>query len=261
MTFRRLLILLLPLVAVGCGYDSFRPYEPCESQPLVPNAPVSVVVGCVEQSGGRVPEGVVVEAQVVANDVAGNFYRTIVLQDASGAVELNVGLYDLHNSFPLGATVRVAMGGLECCTYNGVVQVGRTRYDYNPTQVEPLGLRKIVDELTEVVATGDDVVAESCDFDELNETLCGRLVSIEGVRYVGQEAEWGTVQYGSTANRLFLTLQGDSLVVATSRYADFAEEIIPSCEGRLQGILYCTKRSGKEIYTLKMRTAHDFMPL
>lgn len=250
--------LVVAHVAVGCGYDSFGDYTPTPTASLTPNAPISIATSAASEPHHTLPEGVVVEGTVVANDIGENFYRTIVLQDPTASIELNVGLYDLHNRFPLGARLRVDIGGLKCLSYNGVVQVGRAIYEWDDEQVEPLGLRSEVDRRTQVVAVEPEPEPLRVSHEELSSDLCGRLVSIEGARYVGEQTQWGTTDYGSYASRLFLTRSGDSIAVSTSRYATFANDFIPTAEGTLRGILYRDRLFGADLYVIKMRTASDF---
>lgn len=262
MIFRRLYSLLRVLVVVvwaaavvSCSYPVPAPKQPSLGKP---NAMLSLAREVVDMPEQVIPSDVIFEGVVTANDRSDNFYQSIVIEDETAAVEIKVGLYDLHNRFPLGARVRVDASGLAVMLYDGVVQMGRTRYDYNDHTVEPLGTPIELDARVEVVAKESPAEPTIVVVGELQPDMCGGLVRVVGVEYVGEEPCWATSDYGVVAEREFRTSQGDTIVVATSRYADFADQFIPTEEVNICGILYCNKQADNRFeYKLKMRSVED----
>lgn len=236
--------------------------EPSPDLPTVePNAPLALVAEWADR-GVAMPEGVVFGGVVVANDWGGNFYRSIVVEDESGAVEVNIALYALHNLYPIGARVAIRAEGLSAMTYEGVVQVGRAPSPWNDYRVEPIGVPAEIDR--RVVVVGNPTEEEPvepmvCRVGELTEQMCGRVVRVEGLRYVGTDTDWGSNAYASTSYRLFSTPEGDSLAVATSRYADFATCPLPADDVSVSvsGVLYRGRHFGADMYVLKPRTYED----
>lgn len=260
MTFRLRNIVVVLLVALlgGCGY----PEPPMREPHLQPTATMGQVVAVAQGEGSILSEGVVVEGVVTANDKGGNFYRTIVVEDSQGALELFVGLYDLHLRFPVGAVVRADLSGLACRVRDGVVQLGRLPYDHSPDELQPLGTLMEVDRRMEVVAMGEEPEPQIVAFEQLAPQMCGRLVRFEALRFVSdsgstEDIGWGTTEWGTVAEREFVTPEGDTLVVATSLYADFAAEKIPDGWLSLSGILYCEETTNNLQYKLKLRTRND----
>ncbi len=242
------------LLGVGCGYTEPEP-RVCA---LTANAPIATLHDIARSGVGFVADNVVVEGVVTANDWSGNFYQTIVIEDPSAAIELFVGLYDLHCRFPVGTSVVVDTEGLGVMFHDGVVQLGRRPYDYSPTRLQPLGTPAEVDRRIGVADKGTPVVAQNVVVGDLTADMCGRLVRFVGVEYVGEEPCWADTRYGTVAEREFRTSEGERLVVATSTYADFAHEPIPVGQLALSGILYCSEvGEGEVVYTLKMRSADD----
>ena len=256
MTFKPLyFVLLVLLLSWSCGYTN--PPAPSEEWPDVrANAPLSLAAECATE-GETIPQGVVFGGVVTANDRSGNFYQSILFEDQSAAVELHIGLYDLHNSYPVGTQLAVRADGLAVMSVNGVVQMGRTIASWSDYRVEPLGVPAVVDRCVVVVGRGEPVEPQRVLVDTLSERMCGRLVRVEGLRYVGDESDWGTNPYSSTSYRLFLTSAGDSLAVCTSRYADFATRPLPVGEVNISGILYHDRQFGADMFVLKPRTYED----
>ena len=101
------------LLAAGCGYDDFGEPHPADETAPLPNMSVATLrercaVGPVAFSGS----GVVLSGYVTTSDRADNFYRMLMLEDNSGAVEVCAGLYDLHNDYPVGCRLTLSADGL-----------------------------------------------------------------------------------------------------------------------------------------------------
>lgn len=240
-----LLVALVPMLG-GC-YDS-------HTQPIVeyhiPTHSTSIAdVKSMAKEMERLPEGVEIVGRVTANDFGGNFYRRIVVEDPSGALEVHIGLYDLAALYPVGAMVRVRCGGLVAMEREGVLQLGGDCYPWSDYRVEPIAPRSEVDYHVEVCGPVESLIP----LETLSAEDCGRLVRMRGVRFVGSESDWGSEEYGTEASREFTTEEGERFVVATSRYADFAREPIPERALTLTGILYCDE----ETYIIRLRNEED----
>jgi hypothetical protein len=241
---------------VGCGYDYHTPPDNLFADKL-PNAPIEHLAEYAEE-GGVIEDDVVVVGRVVADDASGSFYRAIVVEDASGGVEVRIGSWDLAALYPLGSQVAICAEGLAVARVDGVLTLGRTIYDWSGGRVEPIEPRE---EIARRVVVTDYAVAiepQTKTIDALTEDDCGRLVRIEGVRYVGEPmVGWGTTEYGSEVDREFVDVDGRIILVRTSRYADFAERRVPKEEVAICGVLYRDRYKGEDVYVLKMRDLND----
>ena len=61
---------------------------------------------------------------VTTSDRAGNFYRTLCIEQAGAALEVMVGLDHLHNDYPPGSRLMVRLRGLTLGLQYGVLQAG-----------------------------------------------------------------------------------------------------------------------------------------
>lgn len=255
MSSKRIGILLYPLLGlllVGCGYDIHKAMEPC-FESVVSTLHLSQLSYYVE-SGARLPEGAVIGGRVVAEDSSGNFYRAIVLEGDDVGVEIRLALYDLAALYPCGCDVVVRCGGLRVVRADGVLTIGRELYGWTGGAVEPIAPRSEVLSRVEVVAMGEPIEEPlRVTISELDESLCGRLVEIGGLRYEGEEVTWGSVEYVGNADRVLVDAEENSVKVRTHSNADFASVGIPEGELRVRGILY---KSG-EMYVIKLRARSD----
>jgi hypothetical protein len=206
---------------------------------------------------------IVVVGRVISSDRDENFYRTIVVDDGTAALEVMMGISPLAADYPEG--LEVALRLKDCCVgyQRGVAQVGGVAAEYESYDVAYLASREAVDR---VVVRGGSVDVQrprSVAIAELEHGDCGRLVRVEGLHLVSttsidtlagdamEDARW-------RGYALFKDAAGDSVAVYTRDYARFAEDAIPMDSISLTGIVEWSKyNGGKECYQLKMRYAED----
>lgn len=256
--FRVPLLCVTLLLGVGCGYDSHRepPFVLAEEHCTTSTRELHRLVEM-----GQFGEDVVVMGRVTANDIAGNFHKSIVVEDPTGAVELRLDSYDLESLYPVGSTVVADLSGLAGNYYDGVLQVGRVVYEWDDYRVEPVATRREIAERVRVAREVEALEPEVVTMEQLGSEMCGRLVRIEGLRCAEEQTDgrlqWGESNYGSSCDRLFVAASGEHLLVRTSIYADFASALVPEREVAITGVLYLDRYEGEEVYVLKMRDLGD----
>ena len=120
----RLSLLLFALLAAGCYDDAGVPAP--KNDPL-PEANLSLpdLSARCGDTPVRIVQDIVVAGRVTTSDEAGNFFRSVVLQEDGTGVELMAGLDDLFRVYPPGCRIAVRLQGLAMCRRFGVVQIGR----------------------------------------------------------------------------------------------------------------------------------------
>lgn len=74
-------------------------------------------------------EHIVVSGRVISSDYAGNCFKYIVLQDATGALTFSINSYQLYLNYRRGQEVVVDLTGLYMGKYRGLEQVGFPSYN------------------------------------------------------------------------------------------------------------------------------------
>ncbi len=142
-----------------------------------------------------VEEMYVIKGKVISNDVYGNFYNSILVQDEDGGgIEVKLGLGGLYTKYPPGQTVYVVCKGLALGNYRSTLSLGLepTSDDHSdsnePYANKNMQLQSIVDEhvfrgpATKLVAADTLVVAAGQSLTDAQfSALCGRLVRVEGL--------------------------------------------------------------------------------
>ena len=195
---------------------------------------------------------------VTSSDVAGNFYQTFTIEDATGAVEIMAGMRDLHNPYPVGCRLYIDLEGCAVGLERGVLQVGLMPASYSNYAVDYFYSKVLLD--NHIVRSGDmeTVAAKVVGYAELAPERCGSLVQIRGLQYVADEAD-ALDEAAWSGYRAFADRNGNRIFTYTSDYASFAAESLPTEMCDITGILQYGVISGEsgEWFILKMRSRDD----
>lgn len=252
-------ILTLLSVLTGCRYDDFDGCDCGTSQTLHPNMDIGEVAALYSGAPSVVNGQVILAGYVTANDMSGNFYRTFIIDDGTGAIEVRAGLYDLKNLFPLGRYVAVKAEGLTVSDYNKVLQIGMTPSG-GSSLPEYFGHEVIFDRYVYRGSEVQEATPIRRTIAQLSDQLCGRLITVSGLGLKdGEPGEWASQDsYTSYSKRMFVDAHSGEMAVNTSKYADFAAKAIPSGKMSITGVLMKEKNSS--VYSLKMRSLEDVAP-
>ena len=197
-------------------------------------------------------DSITVRGRVTATDIAGNFYKEMLIDDGTGAMSVLAGGFGLHNIYPPGTMIYIHLCGLSVATRQGVLVCGLPAAPgslYNPDYMHH---RAVCDKYIVRTADTASVHPAKSVIGSLSAEMCGRLVRIDSLRYCDTEPHWYDSQYTSQAERKFKDRHGDSIYVITSRYALFAGLRIPAAAS-LTGVLYTDGKTFK----LKLRDETD----
>lgn len=195
---------------------------------------------------------------VTASDESGNFYRTFMVDDHTGGVEVMAGLYDLHTLYPVGRLVSINLRGLTLAqTSGGVFQLGFRSLPSSGYPVDYIGHSALLEKYVLRGGVNTEFQVPDPAVSDLDDSWLGRLVRIRGLELRGGgETTWATVE-GRYPKDIRATDSADNwLYVYTSGYADFAGETIPVGRVDVTGVLM---KNGKR-YRLKLRDLGDVVP-
>ncbi|MBR1926332.1 MAG: hypothetical protein IJ840_01050 [Bacteroidales bacterium] len=72
----------------------------------------------------HIDQDIVIGGQVISSDASGNIYRSLYIQDDSGAIEVKIGNSGLYNDYKVGQMLYVKCQGLVLGNYGGMLQIG-----------------------------------------------------------------------------------------------------------------------------------------
>ena len=203
-----------------------------------------------------VREELIIGGWVASSDEAGNFYRTLVLDDGTGGAELRIAEYNLYTIYAPESYLTVSLQGCALGERNGVLQIGLPPETYSPYPTDYIASRALPDRILHRTNERRELSPPTYSISQLNNSLCGRLIRIDDLRFSPEAEQIGPQAW--TGYRLFEDAKSDSVAVYTSEYARFREEEIPQGKCSLTGILeYGTVSGYGKRFILQMRDEND----
>ncbi len=225
-----------PLACVDLTYDQ----PPAGG--VDPNIPVNITIADLKSRHvlGKyepVTDDVTFSALVISDDLTGNFYKQLVVQDATGGIELRVDMLDIYNIYPVGRKVYVKAKGLTLGDYNGLTQLGA---GYDNVLKELIRIPESILAQYVIPATyGNPVNPTVKDINGLTTADVSTLVKFENVQFVSADAgqTYADPVLQATLNREIENCAHQRVIVRTSGYSTFAGELTPTSGGTLVGVL------------------------
>ncbi|MDE6861987.1 MAG: hypothetical protein K2J31_04490, partial [Alistipes sp.] len=152
--------------------------------------------------------------RVTTSDSQSNFYKSLVIEDDSGAVEIMAGITDISTTYPIGVALAVSLKGCALGQSYGVMQIGRQPTPQSGYATDYFASKILLDSH---ITRGDDisaVEAKPAVIADLRRDMCGRLVRIDSLRIRRQISEEGYIVPNIWSGYVtFFDPAGDSLVV------------------------------------------------
>lgn len=198
-------------------------------------------------SSKQIKDEVYLRCVVTGNDVGGNIYKQITVQDKTGGLIIGINGSDQGALMPIGQKLLIRLKDLYIGGYGEQAQLG-SLYNGSIGRMEinewTQHVRLIMDGTVDAIPFGDMKV-DTLDFDASNSMALqgGRVVRLSGVTISGNGTQIlapddGSVDYISNCVNRTISggNAGDNCVLRTSPYADFKGIAIPKEPVELYGI-------------------------
>ena len=196
----------------------------------------------------RITDDQTLKCTVIGNDIGGNIYKQIIVQDATGALVVGINGTGLFPFLSVGQQILIDLKDLCIGGYGQQPQLGD---EYNGS-IGRMSTEKWQQHV-KILPTHDMAQIDTIDFYNVARNdiarYCGHLVCLKDVQIgdadgkntLAPEYKSGTTltYNGSTNGYVHHTLNGESmnsLLLRTSTYADFAALVIPQKPVTLYGI-------------------------
>lgn len=248
--------MLLPLTFAGCMNDNFdEPNADSLNYKAYSGAPVNTTIKQLldtyattisNNSYEKVKTGVIIEGTVVSSDANGNFYQTLVIQDATGGIQVSLSQKGLHIYYPVGQKIVINCDSLYIGGYGKSAELG-TQY-YNTTKAQ-YQIGRLNETVWENSATPDGIAntanlpaaAQITKYTDLSTANVNTLVTLKNVSFDNAHYQAFAPQAeqdgGYAVDRNITFSDGSYIVVRTSSYANFANTPLPGGTGDLIGIM------------------------
>ena len=200
----------------------------------------------------QIEKDMMIKAVVTGNDVSGNIYNQVSVQDASGAIIIAINGSGLSGYLPVGQEILVNLKGLYIGSYKKLPQIGGVNTKLSDGS---LGIGKIERAiwnqhfkiLNPGEADASTVVPEEFDLTKLTDAAymdanVGKLMTLKKVKFASAN---GTNVWAPDDTNTSLELidaetgkriSSSDLVVRNSGYSKFANEVVPQGVFDITGI-------------------------
>ena len=239
------LVIMLSLLGLNsCIHDNFE-------EPEIPDMPagnvltisdlrqiyMDSVISGVHSEGYKFTENFSVYCTCTMDDKSGNIYKSAYVQDNTDAINLHLmssgGLYE-------GDSIRLDLEGLILNDYENMLQLDSVDVDHNILKI----------------ATQQYLEPEVVTIPQIQTgNYQAKLVIIEGVQFV--DASLGQTfadeENLETLNHDLEDCNGNTIIVRTSGYSDFASRLIPEGKGSIVAIV----GQFRDDWQLAIRSMHE----
>lgn len=219
----------------------------------------------------RIDDGVQIKGIVTGNDIEGNIYNEITLQDETGGIVVCVAQGGMCGQMQIGQEVLIDLGGLYIGTYRTQPQIGvpytatstsgaKSTYPSRIARAEWQTRFKLIGKPD---ASKLDAMTKEFDYEELKNNedeiykLAGCLVKVKNVEFdLGGKKTYAPKSEGMSTGygvmRAFKGYTTNEFGVRTSCYSDFAAETLPEGSLNVTGILTCYKSATRYSVTAQL---------
>ncbi len=256
---RQLIIALVALIGLtfaSCEreYDAPLLTEPTVEigdEGIITIAKYKEMFTSVPEEGKIIEEDFAIRAVVVGNDISGNIYKQIYVEDATGGLSIGIDQNNIANDYPVGQEVVIKLQGLAATSYGGVIQLGMNNNNPKNTRIPYEIAKKHL--LKNQWPDTKKAMPKVTTMSSITDAMIGTLIQLEGVYFEkGGELNYAD-QEMNAVNRILRDKSGKSLYVRNSKYATFANDKLPKGNGTVVAIL---SKFGSD-YQLFLRSADD----
>lgn len=210
------------------------------------------VINASTNSYEQITEDVQIKGRVVGNDIGGNIYNEVSIDDGTGAILICISQGGLFSYLPVGQEIVVDLKGLYIGGYGKQAEIGMPYTNAKGNSYVSRMSRVLWNKHFKLtgVADASKVVAEEFDVSKrTNEDYFtannGKLMTIKNVEFTNADGKTtfapsdekdaaNSVNRGLSQNGK--PIATSSIVVRTSSYADFAAKQLPTGKLNITGV-------------------------
>lgn len=200
-----------------------------------------------------------IEAYVTSSDEGGNFYKSISLMSLDGTkgFSMPVDNYNLYTEFEPGRKVTVKLDKNRYFNKQYGSTVIGSSYEGGVGRISGAEYKNVILRSCEEI-NENDIVKNLTISAAKNDQYLNMLIEFDAVQFtdisVGKKYYDASVNsIGGATNHTITDVDGNTIIVRVSEYAVFANNTIPSLNGKIRGVL--TKYNSD--YQFMIRTIND----
>lgn len=224
----------------------------------------------------QVTEDIKIKGVVTGNDIEGNIYNEVSIEDGTGAFIICIAQGGLYGYLPVGQEILVSLKDLWIGSYGYQGEVGTPYTSASGNTYVSRMSRMLWNDHFKLIgkANPSSPLVQPIEFDKNQitkstvkqpyiEENCGRLMTIKDVELkdadgvkVFAPTDGSVTLQANCANREITGYNSSVIVVRTSSYADFANAIMPTGKVNITGIFTRYRNT----WQILLRTVDDIQP-
>ena len=176
----------------------------------------------------QIDEDIMIKGRITGNDVGGNIYKQVTLQDNTAAIIIAINEGGLNGYLAEGSEILVDLKGLYIGGYRKQPEIGAP---YNGNSIGRMQ-KDIWAKHFKILGSPDASLIQPVDFSKIKNEMdanCAKLVTLKDVTFKEADGKSTFSTGTSTGNAVNQELDGygSKVVIRTSTYADFAAITLP----------------------------------
>ncbi len=175
------------------------------------------------------------KGSVVSDDQAGNFFKSLVIQDETGGIAVLADKFDLFETYPIGQIVYIKLKDLCISDFNGLPQLC---YPSSGANVKRIPESEV--ETTIILSNETQNITPAIkSIDNLSLSDLNTYVQFDAVQFAAGSVSmtYADAVNQFSVNHIIEDCDENTITLRTSGFADFADNITPSGNGTIVGIL------------------------
>jgi hypothetical protein len=241
--FQAAFILIIAVSLSSCVKKDFDSPPSTNVDPeITANRTIAQLKTLANSFGDIVPitDDIIISGIINSDDRSGNIYKTIIFQDSTAGILINVDLNSFYSLFPKGRKIFVKCKGLYIAEVHGVVQLGVLDNSGNqstlgripPSLIDTYIFRGVWGQtVTSKVVTMDSIT-------DYNQRFENMLITINNIEFTLSDAgkPYADAVLQNSLARFIADCNGDSIEVYTSGFATFASTLTPAGNGSITAV-------------------------
>ena len=222
-----------------CFMSCEREYMPPPlTEPQYKGKAANITIKQLKDRFSKISDPVLIEEELIfkgivtGNDESGNIYKQIYVQDETAAINIGVEQNAVYGKFQVGQEVFVNLKDLYILKYGGELQIGLSTTNAN--RISWLDFQEKVQ--LNSWPNPANAIPKVIELNKLTDEMVNQLVEVKDIRF----SNGGKNPFSSkdaTTNEEIKNKDGNVMIVRTSNYSNFSQDMLPLGNGGLVGIL------------------------
>jgi len=230
-----ILVIIMSFLSSCIDYNINDPEVAVYKPSLTANTTISDLRNLfVEDKLVAIDDSVIILGTVIGNDKSNNLYKSIVIQDSTAGIQIDINSYGLHNKYHVGDLVYVKCKGLFIGNYGGQPKLGG-EYEGGIGRIA----YSFMDDYLFKSDGGKPIKPKELFLNLINGNYVSQLVVIKNAQFKRNYVAntFADADLNEDKDIYLEDCNGSTIIVRTSGYSDFARDLVPNGNGDVVALL------------------------